>query len=147
MPEYTSMSVVPFHELVGIEVIAGHGGSACVRAPDSPQLKNHFGTMHGGMIFTLGEVAAAVSITRLLGERLSDFRAITQGATIRFLKPARGAITARGRVGMTSEEIIRASQSQPSITVPIAVALEDDAGVTVATLQVEWFVARKSRVC
>jgi hypothetical protein len=65
------MSNVPFHDLIGIEVLEASGGSAWVRAPDTPVLKNHFGTMHGGMLFTLGEVAAAVAITRMLGERLA----------------------------------------------------------------------------
>ena len=140
------MPAIPFHDLVGIDVTVESDGTSRVSAPDTPKLKNHLGTMHGGMIFTLGEVAAAVSLTALLGRQLVDLRAITQSATIKYLKPARGAISARGKVEMTADEIVLASKSQPSLTVPIAVVLEDSAGVVVATLRVEWFVAeRKER--
>ena len=59
-------------------------GRACI--PDSLELRNHFGTVHGGMLFSVGEVAAASGMVRLLGADIGRLRAITRRATIDYLK-------------------------------------------------------------
>lgn len=139
------MAVVPFHELIGIEVLQAGGGKARVRAPDTPQLKNHFGAMHGGMLFTLGEITAAMAVTRTLGDKLADIRAITRGAQIRYLKQARGAITGAAQLDRDSDDALAALKTEESTTLPVSVSLEDSDGFVVATLEVEWFIGRKRK--
>lgn len=94
------------------------------------------------MLFTLGEVAAGVAMSRMLAAEQPALRSITHRATIEYRKPARGAITAATAVAVSRDQIVDALREQRSIDVPITVTLTDDAAVTVATLAVDWYVGR-----
>jgi acyl-coenzyme A thioesterase PaaI-like protein len=135
-------NTVPFHDHAQIEILDAPRGQGRARIPDIAELRNHLGTVHGGMLFAVGEVTAAAAMMRLLGADMTRVRAITRKATVEYLKPARGAISGTGEVGMTRDEIFLALELQPSLNVPISVALSDAAGVVVAKLQVDWFVGR-----
>jgi acyl-coenzyme A thioesterase PaaI-like protein len=114
-----------------------------VRAPDILELKNHFGTMHGGMLYALGEVAAAIAMVQLLEHDRASLFAITRQGEIAYLKPARGPITSACQVTMTRSEILHALVAQPSVDVPVTVTLSDASDVVVATLSLTWYVARR----
>lgn len=135
-------TVVPFHELIGIEVLEACDGRSRVRAPDTPALKNHFGTMHGGMLFTLGEISAAMAVTRTLADKLAALRAVTKSAEIRYLKPAKGAITGEAELQMTVADLLEQVEVQKSVDLPITVSLRDDSGQEVASLVAVWYVAK-----
>jgi acyl-coenzyme A thioesterase PaaI-like protein len=109
-----------------------------VRAPDVLELKNHLGTMHGGMLYALGEVSAAAAMASLLGTALF---AITRHGEITYLKPARGAITGSASVALTREQILGALAVQRSLDVAVSVTLHDAASVAVATLSITFYVA------
>lgn len=135
---------IPFQKHVCLELLPDHR----VRAPDLSELKNHVGTMHGGMLFALGEVAAAVAMAELLARDRAYLHAITRRGDIAYLKPARGAITASSEISMTRAEILSSLDRQPSVDVPVAVALTDPGNVTVAELELTWYVARvRSQKC
>ena len=130
-------SRIPFQRHAQLELL----DDMRVRAPDIPELKNHFGTVHGGMLYALGEVAAAVAMAQLLAADRTRLYAITRQGEIDYLKPARGAITSACHVTMTRGEILAALEGQRSIDVPITVALHDHANVVVARLSFVWYVA------
>ena len=132
--------VVPFHQHARIEILDAPEGEGRARIPDAPELTNHFGTVHGGMLFAVGEVTAASAMIRLLGAHRIGARAITRKATIDYLKPARGAVSGSATVGMSAADIAASLARLPSVNVPISVDLTDAAGVTVAHLDIEWFV-------
>ncbi|MDP3739741.1 MAG: DUF4442 domain-containing protein [Hyphomonadaceae bacterium] len=141
-PERPPRPLVPFHDHAQIEILdapAGQGGS---RIPAAPELTNHFGTVHGGMLFAVGEVAAASAMHRLLGPGIAKVRAITRKGTIDYLKPARGAISGAATIGMSAADIAASLTRLPSINVPVSVELTDSEGVVVARLAIEWFVGR-----
>jgi len=133
-------TVVPFHDHAQIEILDAPKGAGRARIPDIPELRNHFGTVHGGMLFAVGEVAAASGMTRLLGPDAFRLRAITRRGAIDYLKPARGAISGAATIGMSAADIAASLSRSPSINVPIEVELTDAAGVVVAKLDVQWFV-------
>ena len=133
--------VVPFHDHAQIEMLDAPVGQGRAAIPDAPFLKNHFGTVHGGMLYAVGEVAAASAILRLLGPDALRLRAITRRGSIDYLKPARGAVSGAATVGMSAADIAASLACFPSVDVPISVDLTDAAGVLVARLEVEWFVA------
>jgi acyl-coenzyme A thioesterase PaaI-like protein len=157
-PSQTRRTVVPFHEHAQIEIIdasAAVEGQGRAAIPDAPFLKNHFGTVHGGMLFAVGEVAAASAMMRVLGSEslrevlaqvLSDdarcLRAITRRGAIDYLKPARGAVSGAATVGMSAADIAASLTRSPSIDVPVSVVLTDSSGATVARLDITWFVGR-----
>ena len=130
---------IPFQKHTQLELL----DDLRVCAPDLEELQNHIGTMHGGMLFALGEVATAVTMAALLAPERASLFAITRAAEIAYLKPARGAITGSCVLAMTREEILSALEVRRSVDVPVAVELKDASDVTVATLHVVWYVARK----
>lgn len=145
-PPAAGRLVVPFHDLTRVEISeASSPGTGDARIPDAVELRNHLGTTHGGMLFALGEIAAAAAVTRLLWDHLGQLRAITRRASIDYLKPARGAIRATATVALSLAEITAALASASSIDVPLAVELRDDAGTVVARLHVTWFVGHPKR--
>lgn len=133
---------IPFHALTRVDLVDAPIGVGHAQIPDAPELKNHLGTVHGGMLFTLGEVAAAAAMTQLLWPELARLRGITRRASIEYLKPARGALTATAIAGMTLAEITAALTTQHSVDVPLTVELRDSDGLVVATLKVDWYVGR-----
>lgn len=128
---------IPFQRHTRLELL----DDLRVRAPEELELKNHFGTMHGGMLYTLGEVAAAVAMAQLLAPDRGRLFAITRQGAIDYLKPARGPITASAQVSMTRAEIHQALERQRSLDVQVAVTLHDRDDVSVATLSLRWYVA------
>jgi uncharacterized protein (TIGR00369 family) len=142
MSEDTTPVFIPFHAHAGIEILRAPVGSGHARIPETRTLTNHLGTVHGGALFSVGEVAAAAAITQLLSSEMMSLRAITRRATIEYLKPARGVIDGHATVDMTRSEILAALEHVASVDVPISVTLTDLAQVAVATLTVTWFVGR-----
>lgn len=131
---------MPFHDHAQIEILDAPKGTGRARIPDITELRNHFGTVHGGMLFAVGEVAAASGMIRLLGPDAARLRAITRRGVIDYLKPARGAISGAATIGMSAADIVASLARAPSVNVPVEVELTDAAGVVVARLDVEWFV-------
>ena len=74
-------SALPFQNLTRLELLDVFS----VRASDIRELKNHIGTMHGGMLYALGEVAAAVAMTQLLVQERDTLYAITRRVKARSL--------------------------------------------------------------
>ena len=132
---------IPFHDHAQIEIVDAPAGQGRARIPAIPELTNHFGTVHGGMLFAVGEVAAASGVVRLLGPDISRLRAVTRRGSIDYLKPARGAISGAATVGMSAADIAASLSRARSVDVPVAVELTDEAGAVVARLSVEMFVA------
>jgi acyl-coenzyme A thioesterase PaaI-like protein len=138
----TDKPIVPFSEHARIEVLDRPGCHGSARIPDLIELTNHFGTVHGAALFAVGEVAAAIGMTRVLGRDGAGLRSITRQAKIDYLKPARGVITADATVEMRRGEILTALETASSIDVPIRVTLTDSTQLEVARLAVGWFVGR-----
>lgn len=86
---------IPFVERAGLEVLAVEPGRCVLRAPAEPNV-NHFGTMYAGALYTLGEVPGGVLFFATFdGDR---FFPLVTGSRIRYLKPARGAITVEATI-------------------------------------------------
>jgi acyl-coenzyme A thioesterase PaaI-like protein len=136
----TPRRTVPFNDHVGIEVVPAPPGAARTQIPDRHELKNHFETVHGGALFTAGEVAAGTAMLQLLGADILRLRAITRKASIEYRKPARGVITAEAVAALSREEILAELAKSEKLTVRISVTLTDASAVEVARMEVEWFV-------
>ena len=129
--------VIPFHDHVGIEFLPGGA-----RIPDAMELTNHFGSVHGSALFAVGEVAAARAVVRLLGDDVAGFRAITRKAEIRYLKMARGAITAETTLQTDHAGLLAEIEREGRARPVGAVVLKDDSGLVVGELTVESHVSR-----
>jgi acyl-coenzyme A thioesterase PaaI-like protein len=135
-PAATLVLDLPFPKFIG--VTETEGGALALPGADS--LKNHVGTMHAGALFTLGESASGVAMMRTLAPVLGGALPLAKNASIAYQKPAQGRIRAIGTVVEPAEAIAARLAKDGKTTFEIAVKLEDDAGVEVATMTVTWYV-------
>ena len=135
--------IVPFNRHAFVETVEASIGKGKTRIPDVVELTNHFGTVHGSALFTVGEVAAGSAMTRLLASDLENLRAITQEASIKYLKTPRGSIEADATIEFDKTTIMNRISSGDRISVPIHVELRDSNGLLVATMSVNWFVSQR----
>jgi acyl-coenzyme A thioesterase PaaI-like protein len=133
-------TLVPFHDYAQIETLDAPKGAGAARIPDAPELCNHLGTVHAGMLFALGDAAAGTAMARLLGPDVSRLRAVTRRGAIEYLKPARGAISGAASIGMSAADIAASLSRSRSVDVPIQVELSDAAGIVVARVDIDFFV-------
>jgi uncharacterized protein (TIGR00369 family) len=151
MGETTSAGfVVPFNEHARVRFEEASAGACVARIPDAYELTNHIGTVHGGALFTVAEAASGRAFMHSAAEYaieqgwdLTQLRAVVRGAQIRYLKPARGEISARARVLTTTNEWSDLLCDQGKAKVSVAVDVSDAAGTLVAHMQVEWHLSRK----
>ena len=82
----------PFKNACNIQVLEMGQGHSKIQMDMEEKLLNFMGTLHGGALFTLADVAAGTSIT------YHNRRCVTLNSNINFIKsPAFGKITAYGR--------------------------------------------------
>src|ERR1041384_3624142 len=92
----------PFVERLGLELLHLERGRAVLRLPFEPNI-NHVGMVYAGALFTVAEVPGGV----LFGSAfdISRFYPVVGDLQIRFVRPARTAVTVDAR--MTEDEIAR----------------------------------------
>ncbi len=134
-PATDFVTALPFNTLVGV---AADGAGLALR--DSGTLHNHVGTVHAGALFTLGEAASGVAIARHIAAALGGAMPVTRGASISYLKPARGRIRAKAGLAEGVDEVAARLRRDGKVSFDVNVILEDDAGVEIATMTVGWYV-------
>jgi uncharacterized protein (TIGR00369 family) len=136
-------SPAPFNNHARVEMLPAPAGRGSTRMAARPELTNHFGTVHGGALFTLGEVASARAVFGALGERLATLHAVTRSAQIRYLRAARGAVTASAEVTSAMDAVDGALERDGRAEVLVRVAIADAEGRVVAEQDVAWHVAHR----
>ncbi len=87
---------VPFAHLLGMEFVAAERGAATMRLKVRDELTRMESIVHGGVIASLLDTAAAFAVLTLLEP---DERTVTVDLTIHYLRPATsGEIQAQARV-------------------------------------------------
>lgn len=96
MVQIKDLAQAPFWRLLGIELIENQDGEIMLKVPVEGKLLQFYGKVHGGVIATLVDAAAAVAINRELGP---DRGAHTVEMKINYLRPVEnGILYARGEV-------------------------------------------------
>ena len=95
--ELKKYNYCPFHRLCGLEFFETKEGHSRIGCQETEKLLNGHGIAHGGLIFTMMDVAGGQSVSVLEnGEVLSI---VTQNSSVSFLRPAKpGYITAEGEL-------------------------------------------------
>ena len=70
---------------LGVELLAGAEGNVELKIPIRDDLKQHYGSVHGGVIGSAADTALTFVGGSVLGSAV-----VTSGFTINFLRPARG---------------------------------------------------------
>ena len=103
---FYSLPQLPFNIHLGMEFErSAPGEGATLRLPASPTTLNGDGTIHRSAMYTLGEVAAAVSVLDNLVEALPVFL-LTLGGEFNPVQPAHGAVWTRAHVKEEPDEAV-----------------------------------------
>lgn len=132
---------VPFASYVGVEIVEVGQGTAITRIGDAAETKNHIGSQHAGALFTLAETASGAAMAGAFLAAPMQIRPVVAQSTIRFLKIARGAISASARVEREAIELVKEVELHGRVRFPVEVSLSDEGGEEVAAMNFDWHVS------
>ena len=134
---------IPFVKKVGITFSdLGPDGATAV-LPDDPEIGNHVGSQHAGGLFTLAETASGGAFVGSFAELLGEITPLAKGASIQYLKLAKGPIEARAAVP-DPEGLKARLADEGKIEFQVDVSMNDAEGLEVATATVDWYVRKNS---
>lgn len=133
-------SGVPFASFVGIAIDTLDTESATARLPARAELTNHIATVHAGALFTLAEAASGAAMAGAIAPMLMQIRPVTSQANIRYIKPAKGDLTAIAKTSRSSADLLASLQNDGLVQFNVDVVISDSSGVDVAMVTVEWHV-------
>ena len=132
---------VPFHANLDIRVLRAGPGDGRALLPAHQHVLNHAATVHAGALFTLADVAAGAAVLPLVWDRVDELSFVARGAEVRYLRPARGPITATATCGHDVGDL----DTRGKVDIPVAVVLTDETGTEVAAMTVHWHLRRAAR--
>jgi uncharacterized protein (TIGR00369 family) len=94
---------VPFVEHLGVRITERGDGLARLRLDSRPELENSWGSVHGGVLMTLLDVALA-SAGRSLDDKCNG--ALTVEMKVNFIAAAAGAVLGEGRAQRAGRSLI-----------------------------------------
>jgi len=130
--------VVPFNRHLGIEIVEVGEGRGVSRLPEAPHLLNHVATQHAAALFGAGKAASGAAMVGAFAAMMGRFTPLARGAEIRYLKPARGPITATATVSGDPATLRSRMDADGRIEFQVDVSLEEASGVKVAEMNVAW---------
>ena len=136
-------AAVPLNGYLGIEVVDLEPGRGVALLPDRPEIKNHVGSQHAAGLFAVAEAASGCAVVGMFIDRLGEITPLARSAQISYRKLARGPITATATLDVDIATIESALSAEGKAVFPVSVALTDEQDVTVATVTVEWHVAKR----
>ena len=94
---------VPFVDHLGVQILQKSDGVVRLRLDPRPELENSWGSVHGGVLMTLLDVALA-SAGRSLDEGCNG--ALTVEMKVNFIAAAQGAVLGEGRAQRAGRSLI-----------------------------------------
>ena len=134
---------VPFAQLTGVEIGEVVRGRASARLADRPELQNHVGSLHAAALYTLGETASGLAMASTLAPIILGVSPVAAGASIRYLKIARGSIAAAASYDGDPDALVESLRLSGRVQFELDVEMRDQAGILVATMTVEWHARLK----
>jgi acyl-CoA thioesterase len=128
--QFTEMAWIKF---LGIEPLEATEGRAIIRLDPRPVHLNHNGTVNAAILYALAEVAGAGAVVAGMLELAAQSYTVVKRASIEYLAPARGAVTATGEI--PAEVFVSARslvEAREPAEVEVPVDVRDSTG-TVAT--------------
>jgi uncharacterized protein (TIGR00369 family) len=132
---------VPFANHVGIELLSMEEGKGEARLQERPHGLNHVATHHAGALFTLAEAASGAAMAGTFAPVLTTVRPVAANASIRYLRPARGTITAAAQVDGTVDDLLARLKDAGKVQFRVSVVLRNEDLKEVASMDVDWNVS------
>ena len=133
---------VPFARHAGVEIDAIGKGHASAHLPFRPEGLNHIGTQHAAALFALGETASGAAMAGAFAPILFEVRPVAAEATIRYLGPAKGSVSAEARVDGEPDALLSTVKTEGKVRFPVVVSLKNEDGAEIGEMQVNWHVSR-----
>lgn len=131
----------PFANHVDIELVSMEEGKGEARLQERLHGLNHVATHHAGALFTLAEAASGAAMAGTFAPVLTTVRPVAANASIRYLRPARGTITAAAQVDGTVDDLLTRLKDAGKVQFRVSVVLRNDDKKEVASMDVEWNVS------
>jgi acyl-coenzyme A thioesterase PaaI-like protein len=131
---------VPFAKLAGVKINTVSCGASAAQLVERPELTNHIGTMHAAALFALGEAASGAAMAGTLGVLIMKAKPVASEASIKYLKLAKGTITAFATLDGDAAKFIEQLENDGKIRFDVLVDLNNDSNETVAQMKVEWHI-------
>lgn len=130
--------VVPMVGTLGLEFTELQSDRAVMVLPDQAPYHNHVAGPHAGAMFTLAESASGALVFVNFGDRMGEATPLAVEATIRYLKFAKGRVTATATMNRDPAEIIAELDAgqRPEFAVDIAITTDD--GTQTGAMTVLW---------
>ena len=158
MTDYTSLlgllnGMVPLPQTLGITLMEMGPGWCEAELPPRDDINNHIGTTHAGALFTLGEAASGGAMMSLLADDLGigKAQALAAGSGIKYLKLAKGAVSARAEVGKPDSDqsledlaadLLDTYAAEGKVFVPVRISFKDESGEQTTVMTVDWHVRK-----
>lgn len=140
------MDQVPAHRTAGLEVVRAVNGVGVVAVPATPSLANVLGSLHSSGLVTLIDAAGLAAIISAAPTTDAFHGTVPLGAaaTLQFLAPARGHLTATCRLDPDAREALAEVYVGVASRVRITTAAEitDDTGAVVCRGGFDWSIRR-----
>jgi uncharacterized protein (TIGR00369 family) len=137
------MSTLPFVSLLGIQIEEIGSGTARVFMPEDPKLNNHLGSQHAGALFTLAETASGAAMAGGFGDIIISLRPVAKQSRIQYLRVAKGATHAVGRVPGDVLALKQILHSEGKVSFPVEVEIFDSENTLCTKVQVDWYLSMK----
>ncbi len=140
---YRVINIYPPYLGAGVRVLHRLGDERTIRVEMRlrPWNRNLFGTHFGGSLYSMCDPWFALLLVRHLGD---DYLVWDKAATIEFLKPGRGRVSATFHVSPEKVEEIRAAADRDGKTEPVlTVDVVADDGEVVARITKRLWVKRR----
>ncbi|MEZ0074491.1 DUF4442 domain-containing protein [Planotetraspora sp. GP83] len=129
---------VPFARLLGISFDSVGSGTAVARMPDRADLHNHVGGPHAGALFSLAESASGAAMLSAFGDQLSRAVPLATVAQIRYLKLAKGEVTASATLRADRAAVVAQLDEGKRPEFDVAIDIRNSEGVVVSEMTVSW---------
>ncbi|MEL6466295.1 MAG: DUF4442 domain-containing protein [Pseudomonadota bacterium] len=133
---------VPFANYVGVEVVEVGDGTGVTALDQRPETSNHIQSQHAGAMFTLGEAASGAALAGAFGPMIFQARPVASGGSIKYVKIAKGRLTAFAETERPGAELVRELEEVGKVAFEINVDIRDSDGETVVTMIVGWHVRK-----
>lgn len=133
-------ATVPFAGYTGVVLETLSAGEATASLELRSEIANHIGSMHAGALFTLGETASGAAMSGAFAAQILTIRPIAFEANIKYLKIAKGRITASARTDTSAASLLETLEAENRVRFSVTVSMTNADGVEVATMAVGWQV-------
>ena len=136
MADTTQFTEMEWIKFLGIEPLSAEAGRAVIRLQPRSVHLNHNGTVNAPILYALAEVAGAGSVIAGMLEQAAGSYMVVKKASIEYLAPARGVVTADGMLAthFFEQALADVNAGRPS-EAEVPVNVRDSDGDLVATAE------------